>query len=525
MRVRQHRLLRSAALSLLLCVPFALTSCSHRPRSGETNGPRLPTVLPLPDDPERLLYVESPQRYLDELTVLGNSPDLVFELLSSVLAEWIGDEPLADAIINSLDWSRPLAVVELGLPETIISIPLRPEPDPALQVAIDALSREGTFGARALATPSADPARPRFVWRDGDELALATSVRGLATATLLRERYNTSPIRVVAHALPGIPRVKGFDASGTVEAIDLNITMESVEELLSSRSARGGALTSLANHRAVALGGTFAWTGSDAWIHDTAALISETIAEQPFLIRGFVEKIGRRANSLLRTWDGRCFVGISSEGGLMVGLGSRDPKTSGVAMLRLAGGIAKDLSLLKSFFDGAPSVSLKKNIGDAAGEPIHRITVADIRSKVPSEFREFLDERGRLQVYFAFSRHTGAGMFVVGDRGLSTLRGWLKDSAEAPGLAAYQDDLVAIRTSIPILALRDVSRENLLERFRSLPKMPRARSLTVSSNGANSVLIRYRSDKATSAPPVPAQAKARPHAPAKGEGPDQQASL
>jgi hypothetical protein len=116
-------------------------------------------------------------------------------------------------------------------------------------------------------------------------------------------------------------------------------------------------------------------------------------------------------------------------------------------------------------------------------------------------------------------------MFVVGDRGLSTLRGWLKDSAEAPGLAAYQDDLVAIRTSIPILALRDVSRENLLERFRSLPKMPRARSLTVSSNGANSVLIRYRSDKATSAPPVPAQAQARPHAPAKGEGPDEQASL
>ncbi len=508
MRVRLHSVLRSVALSLLLCAPAALTSCSHGARDNAARGPRLPDALELPDDPERLLYVDAPQRYLDELAELGDSSSLARGMFSSVLGEWVGDEAFAQMITDSVDWNQPLSMVQLGAVETIVSIPLLAEPDEALRASIDALSREGSFGARALTAPNADPAAPRLVWLQEDTLALATSVRGLATAPLLQRRYNSAPIRVAARSLTGAARVQGFEASGSVDAIDVTIAVKSVEELLSSRSAGAGALTSLATSDAVALGGTFAWTGSDAWIQDTVARISDTISEQPFLIRGLVEKIGRRANSVLRTWDGRCFVGISSQEELMFGLGSTDPKKSGVAMLRLFGGVADDLSLLSNFFDGAPSVSLKKNVGDAAGEPIHRITVGNIREQVPNEFRPLLDERGRLRLHFAFSRHTGAGMFVVGGDGLTTLRGWLKQSAAAPGQAAYKEDVIAIRTSVPIFALRNVNREKLLEQFLTLPTMSRARALTVSTSGADAVLIRYRADDTAPARSGPAQAKA-----------------
>ncbi|MGB1701459.1 MAG: hypothetical protein ACPHRO_15995, partial [Nannocystaceae bacterium] len=326
-----------------------------------------------------------------------------------MLTTWTGDETFARAIVASIDWTRPISAVELDQPETILSLPLRNEPTPDLDAALDALSRKGPFGARALATPDEAPAAPRLVWRSGDVLAMATSQRGLVTASTLRERYNSAPIRIIAGKLPGLAGVKELRATGDLETLEVRLQMEAMGDYLTRREAQGGAMTSLVHHEGVAIGGSFAWTGADAWIRSTAAEITNAIASQPFLIRGLVDKLGRRTNSLLRTWDGRCFVGISSRQGVMVGLGSRDPKKSGVAMLRLFGGVAEDLSLLGNFLDTVPSIYLKKNVGDAAGEPIHRLTVGKIRSKVPAELRSLLDDRGRLQLHFAFSRHTGAG--------------------------------------------------------------------------------------------------------------------
>ena len=501
MHVRKLPPFRAATFSLLLCLPPVLTSCS--PGAGSramAPGPRLPNALPLPDDPERLVYLEAPQRYLDEIGALGGSSLFDHEMIAAVLGDSIGDKPLAEAIVRSVDWSRPLAMVQLDTPETIASIPLRPDADPGLQPAIDALSRKGSFGARALSNPNDDPAAPRLLWRDGDELAVATSLRGLATASALMQRYGDAPIHISLDGLGEDARIQRIQATGSADAMDVKVQIKDMGGLLSSVSARGGALTSLASHDAISLGGTFSWTGADAWIRSTVAQISDTISEQPFLIRSLAEKIGRRANAVLRTWDGRCFVGFSSRDEFLFGLGSSDPKKSGVAMLRLFGGIAEDLAMLRSFFDEAPSVSLRKNVGDAAGEPIHRLSIGNIRSQIPSNLRGFLDDRGRLTLHFAFSRHTGAGMFVVGGDGLATLRGWLKHSAGAPGQEAYADDLAAVRTSLPILSLQDVEQKEALERLFALPTLTRARSVTVSKDGPDGLLVRYRAiDTAASA--------------------------
>ena len=493
MRVRNLPLFRAATFSLILCAPSILTSCTQGAGSRTTDpGPRLPDALPLPDEPERLIYLDTPQRYLDEIAALGGSSLFDREMIAAVLGESIGDESLAEAIARSMDWSRPLAIVQLDTRETIASIPLRPDVDPALQPAIDALSRKGSFGARALSTANDEPAAPRLLWRNGDELAVATSLRGLATAGALRQRYGDVPIQISLGGLGEDARVQRVQATGSVDAIDIRLQIKEMDGLLSSVSARGGALTSLANHDEISLGGSFAWTGADAWIRGTVAQISDTISEQPFLIRSLAEKIGRRANAVLRTWDGRCFVGFSARDEFLFGLGSNDPKKSGVAMLRLFGGIAEDLAMLRNFFDEAPSVSLRKNVGDAAGEPIHRLSIGNIRSQVPSNLRGFLDERGRITLHFAFSRHTGAGMFVVGSEGLATLRGWLKHSADAPGQEAYTDDLASVRTSVPILSLQDVERNEALDRLFALPTMTRARSVTVSMDGPDALLVRYR---------------------------------
>ena len=99
-----------------------------------------------------------------------------------------------------------------------------------------------------------------------------------------------------------------------------------------------------------------------------------------------------------------------------------------------------------------------------------------------------------------FSSNTGAGMFVVGGDGLATLRGWLKHSAGAPGQEAYADDLAAVRTSLPILSLQDVEQKEALERLFALPTLTRARSVTVSKDGPDGLLVRYRAiDTAASA--------------------------
>ena len=184
-------------------------------------------------------------------------------------------------------------------------------------------------------------------------------------------------------------------------------------------------------------------------------------------------------------------AGVDDSGAVAFAMGSRDPKTSGVALLRLVGGLADDLSLLGTFFDGLPTIALRKNVGDAAGEPIHRIRLGNLGGNVPAAARGLLDARGRIELHVAFSRRAGAGMFVVGNEGLQLMREWLKHVGKAPDAAASARDLLGVRLAVPALGLDLGEDRGAGIKLDELPRLDAARAIEVRRPDADTVTLTY----------------------------------
>ena len=324
----------------------------------------------------------------------------------------------------------------------------------------------------------------------GDRLLLATTSLGLATAPSLSERYGDAPLRLSLRGIPGVPALQQLRATGTTQRLEVSATVTDLDEALSELDATTGAMTSLVSFEHFLAAGSFAWTGSETLIRQFVVQSGELVSQQPFLIRGAVEELSRRANAFVRTFDGRLMAGVDDSGAVAFAMGSRDPKTSGVALLRLVGGLADDLSLLGTFFDGLPTIALRKNVGDAAGEPIH-IRLGNLGGNVPAAARGCSTLAGRSRLHVAFSRRAGAGMFVVGNEGLQLMREWLKHVGKAPDAAGERQDLLGVRLAVPALGLDLGEDRGAGIKLDELPRLDAARAIEVRRPDADTVTLTY----------------------------------
>lgn len=486
---------RCVALAVVLSCSAGLAASCDRAGGGSARpGSRLPDPLPLPDAPVALAHAEAP----GELLALADPwIDLDFSPRATVERELrrFTTPDLAAKIAPIIDPASTWDAVRLGPEEEIAYVPVLAERRTELTTLLAGLPAQGNFGARVLPRDAKTSSAPRHLaWfdeRDG-MLAVAQTERGLATAPTLSERYGEAPVvlAVGADLLPsGLP-IERAEARGELTEMDVEVYTKPDFDVGEQLESEPGALTGLLSGEELTGGLSSRWKYHDRFVQDVIAQVGDEVSSQPFLVRGLFEDMARRFNALLRSWNGRWAAGVGKRGHVYAAFGSDDPKKSGVAMLRLLQAVVDNVKLARNFTREVPKVSLKKNAGDASGEPIHVFRFARAGTFVP-ELRPVLDDKGRLNVAFTFSRHAGAGMVVVGPDPMPRARAWLNEAAKAEPGSASVEDLGAATLAIAPAQLQSLRADASPESVLDLQARGPRRSITVRQVGDAHFRLHY----------------------------------
>jgi hypothetical protein len=156
-------------------------------------GPRLPDPLPLPAEPEGVIYLANPAALLEEALAYTDRVPSREEISARVLYSDARPE-LGAALSGTLDFGRPWAMVHTA-DESVLALPILEDRVSAVAEALAPFATEGKFGAVMLPAPTTpaegepegQPARPTLAWLDQDSrtLYVAESLPGLATGPLL----------------------------------------------------------------------------------------------------------------------------------------------------------------------------------------------------------------------------------------------------------------------------------------------------------------------------------------------------
>jgi hypothetical protein len=451
---------RFAAWPLVAAVLLAPVGCRPDGRDGlEPVAVELPEPLPLPDDPVAAAWIERPGALLAEI-----DPWIAADLnptatLERGLAQFTTPE-MARTLAAAVDAERPWASVRLADGEELAHLPVRADAVADLAQSLGSLSAEGEFGAVRLpeAPPVEDPAagpwsrRPHLAWldRDAGTLTIATGLRALVTGRTLAARYGETPVflTIDGSMLPEIVPIARATARGTLDDLEVVAVFDPDTDPLAGAGIADGALTGLLAVPEIALGGSTRVPGHEELVRDTIVRIDEVVERQSFLVQGLLEDLQTKLNAALRTWNGRVLVALGPPGHVRVAYGADDPKKSGVAVLRFAETVLGNLDFVRNFTSQVPDAFLDKNAGEAAGEPVHRLTVRGARSLLPEPAHALLDDKGRLLAAAAWSRHAGAGVAVVGPRPVVVLEQWLAATADQPTGAATLEDLGSARIAL-----------------------------------------------------------------------------
>lgn len=486
------------ALTLTCAGALITTAASGCDRSGRQGGRSpgldLPDPLPLPADPPALAHVEAPAELLglvDPWLDLDFTPraTLERELLRFTTPE------MADAIAAAIDPTQPWDVVRLGPDEEIAWVPVREDARAGLTVTLDGLPREGDFGAHVLPRDAKTSSAPvHLAWLDprSGHLAVAQSLRGLATAPQLAETYGEQPVvlAVDASLLPDALPVARAKARGTSKSMDIEVVARDGFDVGDQLESTEGALTGLLGDPTLVGAVSSRWVNHEGFVKQIIADIGDEVNAQPFLVRGIFEDMARRFNAVLRSWNGRWAAGVAQGGHVYAAFGTDDPKKSGVATLRFLQAVVDNVKLARNFTQDVPNVSLKKNAGDAGGEPIHRFRFARAAKFAP-DLEPVLDDKGRLNVAFAFSRHAGAGLVVVGPEPVVQARKWLIASNKGASGSDSTQDLAAATLSITPAQLKNLRDNANPETVLSLQAAGPRRDLTVRQTGPQRFVIHF----------------------------------
>jgi hypothetical protein len=440
-----RRLVVAALLGAALSAPIACkTPSGGGTRTAGRATVKLPEPLPLPAQPVAAAHVEQPGR------ALGLADPWVEESLTahSVLERGLVQFTTPDAaawLAPAIDPERTWSSVRLADGEEVAHFPVRAQAMGELGAKLGELSKEGKFGAVRL------PERPDVADEDGESgpwshklhlawlredmgtLTIATSLRGLATGPRISETYGEAPVFVTVDRsmIPRVVPLERVTATGKLE--QLTVTAKVGADFDASQlQIEKGALTGLLAGRGLVAGATTRVAEHEEIVKDVISNIGATVDQQPFLLQGILKDMQRRLNAVLRSWDGRVMVGLGPPGHVRLAYGSEDPKRSGVAVLRLLQAVVDNVKLLRNFTSQLPSIRIKKSAGEAAGEPIHLLSVGNAKGLMEPSLHALVDDHNRLRIAMAWSRHAGAGMVVVGPQAVTQLEHWLDASAKGP---------------------------------------------------------------------------------------------
>jgi hypothetical protein len=462
--------LRPLLISALLgCAAISPAGCKKSTTDGGTTRVarlKLPDPLVLPAEPVAAAYLANPVAALALVDPWVEESLAPAKVLERGLAQFTTPE-VATQLAPTIDPAKPWASVRFPERDEVAYFPIKEEARSALEQALKPLSREGRFGAVRLPqapeaeqsesldetphTPWSTP-KPHLAWLDPDtgHLAIGTSLPALVTGRGLAKAYGSTDVFVTVDGrmLPPIVPLTRVTAKGSLEDLEVTAALADDEDPIAELQLADGALTGLLSGPGMVAGATTRFGAHEEVVQRLIRNINRMVDEQPFLMQGLLRDLQKRFNAVARSWNGRVMVALGPPGHVRVALGSDDPKKAGIATTRFLEAIVDNVKLFRNFTSQVPSVSLKKKQGEGGGEPVHKLSVGNARGMLQKEAHALVDDKNKLRVAMAFSRHDGAAMGVVGPDAVAVLEQWLDASAKAPAGEDTTGDLGAVMVAL-----------------------------------------------------------------------------
>lgn len=479
-------MLRAALIASLLALLPACKSAETQhadgaQESGDAGAAAVKeVVLPAPHElaaePIAVAYVRDPAGILDVagLMVPGVPPASgVIELLLGTQMPAELAHTIAPMIATRTPW---VAVHVAG--EDVVHLPLDPARVADAEAALAALPPAGEFGGRQLPAPAlsikaimggggelsdgeggggdALPARLAWVNAEGRALTLALTEQGLVTGREALRAYSKKGLWIsasrekIAEYSPGFPYARVTVEGAGLDDLSITTIAEPQQGLPSSPELAPGALTNLHAHAPLALAASGRWAKHEAAVKQMSREITRQVDNAGFAAKMLLDPLAQQAIAVLKSWNGRAFVGLGPAGHLSLGLGADDPIKAGQGLTRLIGAVSDNLELARMFVSDVPKIAIRKS-GD-----VHVVTVAGAKKMMPAEAQPFLDERGNLKVALAASARGGAVFGVVGPRAEEELAAWSKAIEAAPAATESLADLVAVTVALAPAQVQEI---------------------------------------------------------------------
>jgi len=344
-----------------------------------------------------------------------------------------------------------------GASEEILHLPLVAGGVKEVAQALANLETQGDFGARVVRAPDASagaPARLAFLDEGGETLTLATTLRGLATGRELAgeqrpavwARVEGSFVRQWAQEFPFAElRVEGAGLHDVVVTAAFDPAKGPLDTQLVP-----GALTGLLAAPGLAVGATARWSEHRTWVKQTISQLRRQVDKAGFAAQMVLGKLVTQASTLLRSWNGKVFVGVGPKGHVVFGFGTDDPAKTKRAALGALDTAIGNLSMVRMFASNVPRIGLKR-IGE-----VHLLTIVGVKNSLGPKFAPLLDDRGRLRIAFTADASAGALFGVVGTDAPDVLGRWLIAQKQAMPAKQASQHLAAAQIAVDARALAPV---------------------------------------------------------------------
>lgn len=446
---------RGSALWLALALSFAVADTGCKRESGKTRVHRpgraavsLPEPLPIPDTPDAGIHLAAPGAFFSDLAQFV--PLEPGRVVAGILREQTAAN-LADTIAPHIDTTAAWDGMRLqtgSAAEEILHLPVAAAGVDQVASALANLETRGDFGARVL-PPKAPGAQSRLAYLDPQNasLTIADSLRGLATGPSLTQAAKADLWARLdgnfARGFSGDFPFASVEVAGT-QLKDLTVTAYFGPGGPLDTQLSPGALTGLLAAPGLAVGATARWSEHRTWVKQTIGQLKRQVDKAGFAAQMVLGKLVNQASTVLRSWNGKVFVGIGPKGHLAFGFGSDDPDKSKRALLATLNTAIGNLSMLRMFAKNVPQIGLRKQ-GSA-----HLLTIIGIKNAVGPQLAPLLDERGRLRIAFASNPQVGAVYGLIGADAGNAIAGF--GGALTPNAKAEQH-LVAAQIAVDAAAL------------------------------------------------------------------------
>jgi hypothetical protein len=428
----------------LSCGALAIGGCD-RHEDGDTESPthagkpktermkppprNMPKPLPLPAKPLFAVHIADPGQAITALAELTGHTDLRGLLAELATSNPIGLDPL---LARHVDLERPwsAAVVDGQL---VVQLPIDRSRLAYVAKMYSTQPKLGDFGAVSLQR-TASNASVAAAWLDEPNamLTLAGNERGIATGRELAHAYGKHAVFATIDGVelrkqvPEIPFGRIGVEGKTVG--DFHVAVEGLGAVEGLDKITDGALTGLLGGPDLAAGASSRYAAYQSTVKQLISEATRAVSKQNFLVRGVLEDMLKRYNTVLRSWNGRVMVGIGPKHHVLLAMGADDPSKAVGALGSLIDTANDNLDLARTFGVSVPNLRFKRNAASAAGINVHTLTVDKARSVLPAELTPLIDKGGALRVAFAGSPHAGAVMFAAGPDAAGALTRWLDHS-------------------------------------------------------------------------------------------------